>query len=607
MLRLMNFHIVSVEYFGIDDVYNLTVDDNHNYHVITSHEDDRYVISSGLCVKNCGELHLPMFDSCRLLIVNLAKFVLNPWTVEAKFDYESFGKAVVVAQRLMDDLVDLEIEAINRIITKIESDPEPNHVKERELLLWNRVRSAATDARRTGLGVTAVGDTLAMLGIKYGSDESIANVEEFYKALAVNSWKSSCILASERGAFPIFEHAREVGHSHVENILSQDSELRALYNKHGRRNIALTTTAPVGSVSMLTQTTSGIEPVLSVSGIRSKKINSDNTNVRVDRVDDQGIAWQEYRVFHYGVKQWMNATGNTNWEESPYKGSTCVEIDWMSSVRMQAKAQKYIDHSISKTCNLPADVTPELVKRIYLEAWTLGCKGFTIYRQGTRQAVYVSDEENKKKAEDAAKIIVSSPPPSTDAAVDSSFIFTNAQKRPKELECELHRANVFVGGETQSYLVIVGLLDGAPYEVFCGLCDKIEIPKKTKRGVLIKNGKKESIALYNLKVPVGEDSFLIKDIVGVFENKLYGSLTRMLSLSLRHGVPIQYICEQLQKDKYSEIMSFSRVVARVLKHYIKDGTKATIEKTCTTCGAAGTVVYQEGCMSCTNCGASKCS
>jgi ribonucleoside-diphosphate reductase alpha chain len=399
-------------------------------------------------------------------------------------------------------------------------------------------------------------------------------------------------MARDRGAFPVFSHDIEKGHPFIEQVLNEDPALRADYEKYGRRNIALTTTAPAGSVSILTQTTSGCEPAFMLGYKRRRKINPSDFEAKVDFIDPLGDKWQEYMVYHHGFKKWMDVSGKTMEQasESPYYGATSNEIDWVKKVDMQAAAQKWICHSISNTTNIPNATSVEVVKDIYMRGWETGCKGVTIYRDGSRTGVLVSDEP-KKEAEE-----VDGQP--------EKILENHAPKRPKELSCDIHRVNV----KGESYLVLVGMLDGAPYEVFAGLSEHVEVPKKAKTGILIKNGKKDGVATYNLRIPVGDDdSVLFKDVVELFSNKVYGAFTRTISLALRHGVPVQYLVEQLRKDKSSDITSFSSVIARVLsKGYIPDGTKVTIEKKCLDCGGTN-LAYQGGCVTCMDCGSSRCS
>lgn len=580
----LNHKVSSVEFYGYEDVYNITVDDNHNYHIISSNEDNKYITSSGICVKNCGELPLGL-DSCRLLVVNLLSFVNNPFTKKAEFDYEKFAEVTQKAQRLMDDLVDMEIEKIERLIAKIKSDPEPAAVKATELNLWTQFLQSCKQGRRTGTGITALGDCLAALNIKYGSKKSIELTGEIYRQLMINAYKSSFIMAGERGAFPIFDADLEKEHPFISHVLSQDDSLKKLYKKNGRRNVALLTTAPTGSVSTQTQTTSGIEPAFMLSYVRRKKHNPSDKEARVDFTDAMGDQWQEFTVYHHGVKKWMDVTGETDITKSPYYGATANEIDWVSSVDLQAIAQKYIDHSISKTCNLPEDVSKEVVSQVYMRAWEKGCKGFTVYRDKCRDGVLINASESKKDADGRPKEVP----------------IVMAPKRPVELNCDVKK--VKVSGE--AWTIFVGLLHGRPYEVFGGLSKYVDIPNKYKTGKLVKNGKVNGISTYNFFTGEGDDQIIIKDVVNVFENTTFGAFTRTISLAIRHGAPIQYMVEQLQKDKHSDITSFSKVIARVLKSYITDGTLST-DKVCPTCSKENSMIYQEGCLKCVSCGWSKC-
>jgi ribonucleoside-diphosphate reductase alpha chain len=538
----------------------------------------------------CGEIVLSAYDACRLLVLNLASYVNNPFTKKAKFDFELFHKHTLIAQRLMDDIIDLEIECIDRIIEKIKSDPESDEVKATELNLWNKIRSANIGGRRTGLGITALGDCLAELGIKYGSPESIEMTYKIYRALAVGAHTSSCVMAKERGAFPVFSYKKEKDHSFLLDIMKDAGKpTMLLWKKYGRRNIALTTTAPTGSVSTLTQTTSGIEPAYMLSYVRRKKHNPSDHNARVDFTDALGDKWQEFTIYHHGVKKWMDVTGELDLTKSPYWGATSNDINWVASVDLQAAAQKSVDHSISKTCNLPANVTKEVVSDVYMRAWESGCKGFTVYRDGSRSGVLISEETAKKSRNP------------NDRPTDIEYVA--APKRPQELLCEIKKAKV--NGE--AWTIFVGLLNGKPYEVFGGLSKFVDIPNKYKTGKILKNGKNaDGLTTYNLLIgETLDEQMLIKDISNIFENKTHEAFTRMISLNLRHGTPIQYVVEQLTKDKYAEMTSFSKVVARVLKTYIKEGTVVT-QRTCASCGAEGTLVYLEGCLTCTSCKSSKC-
>jgi len=587
-----NHKVVRVEELsGEHAVYNITVDDNHTIAAITkvnnSKSNSWY---SGILSFNCGEIVLPAYDACRLLILNLSSYIKNPFTKDATFDYELFKKHTIIAQKLMDDIIDLEIEQIDKIITKIQADPEPEDVKLVELNLWNKIRNMNVSGRRTGLGITALGDALAMLNIKYGSQQSIETVDKIYETLASGAYTSSCIMAKERGAFPIFDYAREKNHQFLFKVMNTCSpKIKTMWKKTGRRNIALTTTAPTGSVSTLTRTSSGIEPIFLLSYVRRKKINPSDKNAIVNFVDAMGDRWQEFTIYHQGVKKWMDITGEKDITKSPYWGATSNEIDWVASVDIQAAAQKWICHSISKTCNLPSNATKELVSQVYMRAWESECKGFTVYRDGCRTGVLVSEETHKKQNKNPDER-------------PTEIQFLMAPKRPAELICDIKKAKI--NGE--AWTIFVGLLNNRPYEVFGGLSKYVEIPNKYKSGKIIKNGKNpEGITAYNLTVGEGEDQMILKDIANIFENKNYGAFTRTISLAVRHGTPIQYVVDQLSKDKFSDMTSFSKVIGRVLKGYIKDGVKS--EKKCELCGMEGTLSYQEGCIKCNNCTYSKCN
>ena len=537
----------------------------------------------------CGEIALSPYDSCRLMVVNLTSFVLNPFTDCAKFDFSRFRSVAYKAQRLMDDLVDLEVECVDRILAKIDSDPQPDHVKKIEKDLWIKIKATGLNGRRTGLGITGLGDAIAAMNVKYGSDFSISMTKDIYKELAIGAHCSSLIMAWERGAFPVFSYEKEKDHDYLKKIMELcGPDMVDMWKKTGRRNIALTTTAPVGSVSCLTRTTSGIEPSFLLSYKRRRKITQGDIQSRADYVDPMGDKWQEYNVYHHWFKKWMNVTGKSDPQESPYWGATANDIDWEKSVDIQAAAQQWVDHSISKTCNLPNSATRETVNAVYMRAWKSGCKGFTVYRDGCRAGVLVTTDipaTEQKKIEDSRL----------------------TPKRPKSLPCDIHRASIRNGEKSESWLVLVGLLDGKPYEVFCGMPENIEIPKKFKSGTLVKNGKRDGIATYNFFVPTGvteDESIIFKDVVNLFDNPTQGAFTRTISLALRHNVPIQYVVEQLQKDKNSDMFSYARVIARVLKGYITDGTKSA-EKGCPQCGNSD-LIYQEGCLRCPSCGFSKC-
>ena len=535
----------------------------------------------------CGEIILSPYDSCRLMVVNLLSFVKDPFTTNAEFDYEKMGEVAQKAQRLMDDMIDLEIEQVSKILKKIDNDPETNDVKQIEKDLWINIETMAKLGRRTGLGVTAVGDALAALGLKYGSKDSIDAVEKFYKTLTINAYRSSCYLAKERGPFEVHDHDKERGHEYLERIWDAAPDVCEMSKKFGRRNIALTTTAPAGSVSVLTQTTSGIEPAYLLKYTRRKKLTENDLGGRVDFVDDSGDHWQEYDVYHHGFQKWIdlcsiNEDETVSYEElekmSPYHEATSTDIDWVQKVKMQSAAQKWICHAISNTTNVPADTEVETVKKIYMTGWKSGCKGVTVYRDGSRTGVLVSKDND-----------------------NTSFKRHEAPDRSKELKCSVHHASI----KNEAWTILVGLMDGRPYEVMGGLQKYIEIPKKYKKGIIIKHHYKTKNSRYDLQIGKNGEELLIKDIVAVFDNPNHAGFTRTISLALRHGAPIQYVVEQLQKDVEMDMFSFSKVIARVLKNYIKDGTVPG-KATCENCGAEGSLTYQEGCVMCTACGHGKC-
>ena len=541
----------------------------------------------------CGEIILSPYDSCRLMLVNLASFVSNPWTQASEFDYGEFARKVQKAQRLMDDMIDLEIDQVDKILRKVENDKEPDTVKQIEKGMWEKIREQALTGRRTGLGITGLGDMLAMMGITYGSDEAVEVTEEIYKWLAINSYESSIILAKERGSFPAWDYGKEKDHPFVSKIVSELLPHRQVdYKKYGRRNIANTTTAPAGSVSVLTQTTSGIEPSFMLHYTRRKKLTGQDESGRVDFIDDSGDRWQEYTVYHHGFKQWMDTLGTDDVENSsaeslvassPYAGATANEIDWVQKVKMQAAAQKWVCHAISNTTNLPGDVDVETVKQVYMKGWELGCKGVTVYRDGSRSGVLVSSDESSSASEE-------------------TFKTNKAPKRPDVLQCDIHQASI--SGEP--WTIIVGLLEGQPYEIFGGKSEYVEIPKKYKSGYLTKRPRKTINSKYDLSFGDSGEEIVVRDIATVFDNPNHSAFTRTLSLALRHGAPVHYVCEQLQKDKQADLFSFSKVIARCLKKYIADGTRAGNGIFDSDCCDNPNIVYQEGCATCINCGMAKC-
>jgi len=446
--------------------------------------------------------------------------------------------------------------------------------------------------RRTGLGITGLGDALAMLGIAYGSEASVSMTEEIYKQLALNSYQSSIQLAKERGSFPAFNLDKEKNHPFLDRILSELSpQCIEDYVEFGRRNIANTTTAPAGSVSTLTQTTSGIEPAFMLHYTRRKKINPNDENATVDYIDNSGDSWTEFQVYHHSFNEWLSSPASPDTPESftneqliklsPYDNSTANEIDWVNKVKMQAAAQKWVCHAISNTTNLPSDADIETVKEVYMAGWQSGCKGITVYRDGCRSGVLVA----------TSKRLLS----------ENTFTDQDAPKRPEILDCEIHQATI----KGEGWTILVGLMDGRPYEVMGGLAEYVEISRKHKYGKIRRRQRKSVDSKYDLIVGTNGDELIINDIITVFDNPNHSSFTRTISLALRHGAPIQYAVEQLQKDRDSDLFSFSKVIARCLKKHIPDGTVGG-DKDCGSCGAENSLKYQEGCVACTSCGSSKC-
>lgn len=572
-----SYEIKSVELYSEEEVFDIKVDNK-----------SETFWNNGLDVSNCSEIPLCILDSCRLLVVNLFKHVVNPFLSSAYFDYEEFYKTCMVAQRFMDDIIDLEIECVNKIIKKVKSDPEPDNIKQIELDLWKTVLLKCKQGRRTGVGPTALADTMAALGIKYGSKESLEFVDEVYKTMKFGCYSSSIEMAKELGPFEIWDYEKEkknpflkrIEKEHIcigeyasgKSLFVNGKDLYEQMKKHGRRNIACLTTAPTGSTSLLTEiehpihgTSSGIEPAFMLSYKRRKKINPGDKNARVDFVDEVGDSWQEFIVYHPAVKLWMKVTGETDITKSPWYGCCAENLNWKKRVELQSIAQKHIDHAISSTINLPSDVTEEQVAQIYEEAWEKGCKGITVYRNGCRDGVLV---ENKK--------------------VDA-LVLTDAPKRPKELPCDIH----FTTKKGKEYFVLVGLLNGKPYEIFAGIYP--EMSKYYEKGIL----KKISRGRYTL---LGHDGKLICENVADYLEDDEEALTRLSSTSLRHGTPIDFLTHQLDKTK-GDITNFAKSMARILKKYIKDGTKVSGEQ-CPKCESVN-LRRQEGCVTC-ECGWSKC-
>ena len=549
----------------------------------------------------CGEIPLCPYDSCRLLAINLYSYVKNPFTPEAEFDFELFRRHVQLAQRLMDDIIDLEQEKIDRILEKIASDPQSDEVKATERTLWEKIRRRTGQGRRTGVGITAEGDMLAALGLRYGTQEALDFAVEVQKTLALSAYRSSVTMAQERGAFEVFDAEREKNNPFMLRIKEADPQLYADMAQHGRRNIACLTIAPTGTTSLMTQTTSGIEPVFLPVYTRRRKVNPNDPEVRVDFTDESGDAFEEYIVYHHKFLTWMRANGidtekHYTAEEiedlvsrSPYYKATANDVDWLMKVKMQGAIQKWVDHSISVTVNLPATVDEELVNRLYVEAWKSGCKGCTIYRDGSRSGVMISV---KKKKDEKPELPECRPPQVT-------------ERRPDVLECDVVRFQ----NNKDKWVAFVGLLDGEPYEIFTGLQDDDEgivLPKTVTKGRIIKKINPDGTKRYDFQF---ENKRGYKTTVeGLSEkfNKEYWNYAKLISGVLRYRMPLQNVIRlvgslQLESEN---INTWKVGVSRALKKYITDGTVAQGQK-CPNCGKEE-LVYQEGCLICKNCGASRC-
>ena len=525
----------------------------------------------------CSELPLCAYDSCRLMVLNLFSYVVNPFTKDAYFDFDLFSKHGELVQRMMDDMIDMELEKVHAIIEKIKKDPEEKHIKQRELELWKTVYEKCEKGRRTGTGITALGDTLAALGVGYGSDESIEVTGKIMKTLCLSSFRSSMEMAKELGAFKVWNWDKEKDSQFLKMIKEHDAALYHEISIHGRRNIANLTIAPTGTVSIMTQTTSGIEPLFMLNPYtRRKKVNPTDKNVRIDFKDQNGDCWQEFEVIHPKVAMWRKVTGNSNLEQSPWFNHCAEDIDWVAAVKLQAEAQKFVDHAISKTVNLPEDVTEEQVAAIYEAAWKYGCKGMTVYRKNCRTGVLIEKpkKEEKKSVQKIQK--------------------NDAPKRPSSIDAEVHFP--IVKGEP--YYVIVGLLEGDPYEVFAGLNiqnGQAIIKKGLSKGKLQKKARGQYVFSGS-----GETSC---DLTNINNHENGDALCRMLSTALRHGADISFVVHQIEKTE-GDLASLSKVLARTLKKYIKDGTKVHGEE-CPECKQAN-IQRDDGCVVCRDCGWTKC-
>ena len=550
----------------------------------------------------CGEIPLCPYDSCRLLAINLYSYVENPFTSEAKFNFDLFRQHVGLAQRIMDDIIDLEIEKIEKILAKIATDPEDNIVKRTEYELWEKIMAKTLKGRRTGVGVTAEGDMLAALGLRYGTEEATEFSEKVHSVIAVEAYRSSVQMAKERGAFEVYDAKREENNPFVARIKSQDEALYQEMVKYGRRNIACLTIAPTGTTSIMTQTTSGIEPAFMPVYKRRRKVNPNDVNVRVDFIDPEGDAFEEYIVFHHKFAEWMRVNGidtekNYTQEDldeiiarSPYHKATSNDIDWLQKVKMQGRVQKWVDHSISVTINLPATATEELVSQLYLEAWKSGCKGCTIYRDGSRSGVLVSVSKKDDDKKDDKRCVCFS---------------MSEYERPKELNCDIVRFQ----NKKEKWIAFVGLKDGRPYEIFTGIADDEEgilLPKSVTEGKIIKTTDDEGNRRYDFQYKNTRGYKTTVEGLSHKFDKEYWNYAKLISGVLRYGMPIDQVVKlvgSLQLDSES-INTWKAGVERALKKYIPDGTSMESME-CPECHQH-TIVMKEGCLVCSNCGYSKC-
>ncbi len=552
-----------------------------------------------LSTNPCGEIPLCTYDSCRLLAINLYSYVDKPFTAEASFNSVLFTDHVHKAQRMMDDIIDLELEKVDKILEKIDADPEFDEIKARERNLWLNIKKKAIQGRRTGFGITAEGDMLAALGTTYGSDDAIAFSEEVHKMLTLEAYRSSVVMANERGPFPIFNAEREKNNPFMQRLAQAGPEMYEDMLKYGRRNVALLTIAPTGSVSILSQTTSGLEPVFAVTYKRRRKVNPNDKHAKVTFTDEVGDTWEEYHVFHHKFVTWLEVQGY-NMEEvsfmeenelqeiikkSPYYKATANDIDWVAKVHMQGAVQKWVDHSISVTVNVPNNTLEELIGKVYETAWKVGCKGMTVYRDGSRAGVLVSAEKQVKK-DDIAE-----------------FLETKAPSRPDRIEAEIVRFQ----NEYEKWIAVVGLLNGRPYEVFTGLSDDFWVPAWVQKGWIIKTRPDGLNSRYDFQFEDRQGYKITIEGLSRSFTKEYWNYAKLISGILRHGMPLPFVVNLISKLHFEvdSINTWKNGVERALKKFIPDGTKVA-HGACPKCNDTNGLVYQEGCLVCKNCGYSKC-
>jgi len=559
----------------------------------------------------CGEIPLCPYDSCRLIAINLYSYVKNPFTPEAYFDFDLFAEHVACAQRMMDDIIDLEMEKIEKILDKIKSDPETQEVKTTELNLWNKIRTKTLKGRRTGVGTTGEGDMIAAMGLRYGTPQATEFSVNVHKALALAAYGSSVQMAKERGAFEIYDAKREQNNPYINRIREAKPELYEEMLKYGRRNIACLTIAPTGTTSLLTQTTSGIEPVFMPVYKRRRKVNPSDKDVHVDLVDENGDSFEEFIVYHHKLVTWMNVNNipvrhdytqeelNDIVARSPYYKATANDVDWVNKVRMQGEVQKWVDHSISVTINLPNDISEEMVGKLYIEAWRSGCKGCTVYRDGSRTGVLVALSDNDKKKEKEKEKSATEETAQRYMAEEEHIL-----KRPVELEADVVRFQ----NKKEKWIAFIGLIDGRPYEIFTGIADDDEgifCPKSVTKGKIIKAVGEDGVKRYDFQF-INKRGFKTT-IEGLSEkfNPEFWNYAKLISGVLRYGMPIPQVLKlvsSLELDSQS-INTWKMGVERALKRYIHNGEAAA--ERCPNCGQ-DTLVYQEGCLICTNCGTSRC-
>ncbi len=538
----------------------------------------------------CSEIAMQGGDSCRLIALNLYSFVNNPFTPEAKFDFDKFYEVVYETQHLMDDLVDLELESIERILAKIDSDPEPDHIKRIERETWQLLYDTGKKGRRTGLGFTALADMLAALNLKFDSDEAMEFVDKMMRQKLQAEFDSSIDMAIERGKFEVFDPEYENQSEFIQMLKKDFPELYERMMKYGRRNISISTVAPTGSLSILAQTSSGIEPVFMLSYKRRRKVSPEDPNAKIDFVDDNGDAFEEFTVYHHKLKTWMEKTGKENIEESPYYGSTAPEINWNKRVELQGLVQKYTTHSISSTINLPHDVSVEKVGEIYIESWKKGLKGITVYRDGSRSGVLIADEDKKNKKDENKE--------------KDHVINLFPQKRPKKLEADVIR----FFNKQEEWLAVVGLIDGKPYEIFTGkMEDVFRLPDWVNKGWIIKEKDENGNSRYDFQF-IDKQGYKVT-IEGLSRsfNPEYWNYAKLISGVMRHGMPIHEVVKLVEGLNLSDdfINTWKNGVARALKRYIPDGTTPK-DKKCPQCGDPEGLIYEEGCLVCKSCGYSKC-